>query len=507
MKKRCKILALAMIMFVISIISVSCDKNRELNKASKNLSKYTISAELDDDLMTVEANQEVKFINKYDVALDKICFNLYGKAFRENATIKPFTTLNEGKCFPNGLSYGDLIINSVLVDNEKTSYSIVGKDENALEVSLKNKLEPKQSVNVIINFKLELPECVHRLGYYAGHVNLGNWFPILAKYEKGEFIIEPYYSTGDPFFSDIANFNVEFKYSSDYSLFSTGEVKNQKCKDSVKIDKIYASAVRDFAIFLSKENLTKSKKIEDTTVFFSGYNQDENVDRYLNVSVKAVNYFNKTFGAYPYESLEVVKAPFIHGGMEYPGVVIISDNITNDFDIIKVIVHEIAHQWWYAVVGNNEIKEAWLDESLAEFSTILFLANHKEFDVTYDELISESFANYVLFADIVKSLNKQINTSMLLPVNEYNSEYEYTYMIYVRGVLMLDSVNNLVGEKNLIKTLKKYYSKYKFKIATTDDFIALSKSVSKKNIDVVFDSWLSGKTIVGNLNNWLQIKR
>ena len=86
---------------------------------------------------------------------------------------------------------------------------------------------------------------------------------------------------------------------------------------------------------------------------------------------------------------------------------------------------------------------------------------------------------------------------MLLNVNDYNSEYEYSYMIYVKGVLMFDSLAQVVKLENIKRTFKKYYSKYKFKIATTDCFISVMKSVCGKNIDVVLDSWLNGKTIIG----------
>ena len=183
--------------------------------------------------------------------------------------------------------------------------------------------------------------------------------------------------------------------------------------------------------------------------------------------------------------------------MEYPSVVIISDSITNELDYEKVVIHEIAHQWWYAVVGNNEVDHAWLDESLAEYSSVLFLSEHKEFNMTYEDLISEAFANYVLFADISASVKKEINTSMLLPVNKYNSEYEYSYMIYVKGVLLFDSVSQIVGKENLKKALRKYYSKFKFKIAKTDDLIGVIDNLTKKDVALVMDSWLNGDAVIG----------
>ncbi len=498
MKRIKKLFIFVFIMvFSVSIFS-SCNPYKEIKKESKGLTSYNIEAALDEKTMTVSATEKVKVVNRTKAILNKLNFNLYGRAFREDALVRPWTSLNEGKCFPSGVNYGDMIIKTAKVNGKDVSFGYVGEDDNALEIKLEKELDPKESVTVELEFDLKLAQCTHRLGYYANNINLGNWFPILAMYEKGEFIIEPYYSTGDPFYSDIANYSVKLVCPNEYKVFSTG-VESEKNSGSHKITDMKALAVRDFAIFLTKDANIKTKKYEDTSIRYVGYSNDDNVDYALGVAKKAVKYFSETFGEYPYETLDIVKAPFVHGGMEYPSAVIISETITDNFDLAKVIVHEIAHQWWYALVGNNEIDEAWLDESLAEYSTILFFENHKEFDVTYEELVSEAFASYTLFADIVSSLNKKINTSMLLKVNEYVSEYEYSYMIYVRGVLMFDSIRQVVGDKKLIKGFKKYYNNYKFKIATSDDLIMSIKKATGKNIEGVMDSWLNGKTIIGNL--------
>ena len=481
--------------FILSLF-VGCSPYKELEKASKGISSYKITAVLDDE-MTISATEDVVFVNNTDVILNTVCFNLYGRAFREDASVKPYTSINEAKCFPNGKSYGDMEIKSVKIGGEEAKFSIVGKDDNALEVSLEKELEPDEKVLINIEFVLRLAENAHRLGYLNESVNLGNWFPIIAVYERGEYIIEPYYSTGDPFYSQIANFEVDFTYGKDYFLSSTGNAKRIKEIGDVKQDKIKAKAVRDFAIMLTKNSKTKSKKIDELLVSYTGYEEDENIDYCLDVSVKAVKFFCKIFGDYPYKKLDVVKAPFLHGGMEYPAVVIVSDTMESELDYAKVIVHEIAHQWWYAVVGNNEIKEAWLDESLAEYSTALFFEEYKEFGVSYESLISEAFAGYTLYADIVKSIEQKLNTSMLLSVNEYAGDYEYSYMIYVKGVLMFDNVRQVIGKERLIKGFKRYYKKYKFKVATTDDFIVSVKKASGKDVEGLFDSWLQGKTIIG----------
>ena len=116
MKFKSKILSVIAIMLFCFTFFMSCKEKNELKKVSENLTKYTISAELDNENMKVFANQIVEFVNPYEVSLNKICFNVYARAFRQDAVVKPYTPLNEGKCFPNGKSYGDLIIKNVLVD-------------------------------------------------------------------------------------------------------------------------------------------------------------------------------------------------------------------------------------------------------------------------------------------------------------------------------------------------------------------------------------------------------
>jgi len=499
MKKVLRFLSVCLCSILCFCVFSSCNPFKELEKASKSLSCYNITAKINEDDMTIIATEKVKVVNNTTVALSSVCFNLYGRAFREEATVKPYTSLNQGKCFPNGESYGDMLINNVNINGQEKPFEYVGVDENAVEIKLDNELEPQDSVIIELDFTLALAECTHRLGFLNGSINLGNWFPILAVFEKGEYNLTPYYSTGDPFYSEVANYNVELAYPSKYLLSSTGVVEKTTEIENIVTNKLSALAVRDFAIFLTAEQENKTTKVDDVSIKYVGYKDDTDIDFALNTAKKAVKYFSKTFGKYPYKKLDVIKAPFLHGGMEYPSAVIISDSITGQTDIAKVIVHEIAHQWWYAVVGNNEINEAWLDESLAEYSTTLFFENHAEYDLTYEELVSEAFSNYVLYADIVASTNKAINTSMLLAVNEYISEYEYSYMIYVRGVLMFDSLRQVIGVNAIENGFKKYYSKYKFKIAKTDDFIVSMKKASGKSVESVMESWLQGKTVIGTI--------
>ncbi len=491
--------SLTIIFCAISVFAFSgCSKN-EVDKISKNLTVYSISAELNAENMTVSGSQSVDYFNETGTELSYLCFHLYPRAFREGAMLKPYTILTAATCFPNGISYGDIQISAVRVNGENSAFEHIGEDEDILKVNFNFGLANGKRVKIDIDFNLSLPNSTHRLGYYQTNINLGNFYPVACKFEGGKFDLTPYYSTGDPFYSDIANFNVSFTYPSKYTLCSTGSITVGESNNK-KVATINAKAVRDFAMCLSDNAGLVSTKAGNTTIYYMGYKDDQDLNKQLSLSKAAVEYFGKVFGAYPYSTLSVVKTPFIYGGMEYPNIVFISDAIDDEDEYLKVVVHEIAHQWWYGVVGNNEAREAWLDESLTEYSAALFFANNTGYGISYKDLVDTALSSYLLYVDVISAIKGDVNTKMNLAVNEYQNDYEYSYMVYVKGVIMFDALRNVVGEDKLISGFKKYYQQNKFKNATKDDFFAAFKSACHKDLDGFFDGYLNGTTIITKLS-------
>jgi len=139
--------------------------------------------------------------------------------------------------------------------------------------------------------------------------------------------------------------------------------------------------------------------------------------------------------------------------MEYPNLVMISSSIENEDDCKNVIVHETAHQWWYAIVGNDEYNYPWLDEALTEFSTILFYDNTDGYNLNHKDMIDASKENYSLFITVYEDVLGKIDTSMRA-IDQYSTEPEYTYCTYVKGILMFESLYQLVGKDKFLKSLK-----------------------------------------------------
>ena len=491
-------LCVLVIFCCFSTFSLTGCKKSEVEKQSKNLTSYAISADFNDELKEISATETIVFYNNTDTELEYLCLHLYPRAFREGAVVKPYTQLTSATCFPNGINFGNLVVLKVRVNADTKPFELIGEDEDILKINFGFKLTKKKSVQIEIEFKLIIPNSTHRFGWFEESVNLGNWYPIVCVFENGEFDMTPYYATGDPFYSDIANYDVEISYPDKYCLASTGEIKSEKNGEKIQ-SKISAKSVRDFAMCLqgnSKKDSINSGKI---TVYYMSEKLEENSEKYLEISKNAVEYFSDTFGKYPYSTLTVVKTPFIYGGMEYPNIVFISNSIDNDEEFLKVIVHEIAHQWWYAVVGNNETKNAWLDESLSEYSTALFFAHNTDYGISYDEFVNEALSSYLLYVDVIQTLRGDVNTKMNLAVNEYQNDYEYSYMVYVKGVIMFDSLKNMVGETRVVAGLKKYYQDNKFKIAGEEQFFKAFDEACHQDLRNYFDGFLNGTTIISSL--------
>lgn len=497
MKRFLSLLFLAVFCIISTISVAGCSKN-EVEKQSKNLTSYAISAELNDELKQVSAIETIVFYNNTESELEYLCLHLYPRAFRDGAIVKPYTSLTSATCFPNGVNFGDLIILKVRVNAETKDFELIGEDEDILKINFGFKLSRKKSVQIEIEFNLIIPNSTHRFGWFDGNINLGNWYPIVCAFENGEFDLSPYYATGDPFYSDLANYEVELCYPEKYSLASTGNVSVSKNSEK-NMAKISAKAVRDFAMCLSDNSKTTKVSAGKIDVFYMSEKDEKNSEKYAEISKKAIEYFSNTFGKYPYGTISVVKTPFIYGGMEYPNIVFISNSVDNEEEYLKVIVHEIAHQWWYGVVGNNEVKEAWLDESLSEYSTALFFGHNEEYGISYDEFVNEALSSYLLYVDVIQTLRGDVNTKMNLAVNEYQNDYEYSYMVYVKGVIMFDSLKNMVGEKKVVAGLKKYYELNKFKIATTEDFFEAFDLACHQDLKNYFDGFLNGTTIISSL--------
>lgn len=518
-----KVLLALCIISIIALFVVIFTGCSDVSSVSKNISQYDLNIEYNDDEKTINASEKLMYKNNTDTVLNFLCLHLYSNAFREGATSPPVSLANQHKAYPNGKSYGNIEIESVSVLHNTTTcsnplskaqptyseiteycrenkleedlYFIGGADENILYIIFKTPLYPDEKTDVEINFNVKLPNVNHRFGYGNNTINVANFYPIVCVFSEGDFDKSLYHYNGDPFFSDMSNYNVKLTAPENLTVANTGYVVSSSKENGKQILNLEAKTVRDFAIVLSKDFNVLSKKVGSTDVKYY-YFSDQDPNASLETAVKSLKFFNETIGEYPYSTLSVVEANFVHGGMEFPNLVYISNDVTNSTSYQQVIIHEIAHQWWYNMVGSSAFSYGWLDEGLTEYSTALFFDAHPEYNVSKNLIIDNAYLSFSLFVEIYGRVYDEVDTTMNRPLNQYETEQEYTYIAYVKGMLLFDSLREILGEKTFNKCLQNYFEEYKFKNVTPDNLIASFEKTSRRNLKNYFNAWIEGKVIL-----------
>ena len=476
---------LILVCTAVSAITLSgCKKEENVH------SRYEIIAEYVPENRTLTGTAKVTFENGTDSEFSVLKFQLYPNAYRKDALYAPVSTVYRSSAYYNGDSYGEMVISSV---HGSKNWEVVGEDENVLYAYLERPLYPGDKVVLDIGFMTKLASVNHRTGVTAHTVNLGNFFPILCGLKDGGFVETVYYSDGDPFYSDCADYKVTLTLPKEYVVAATGAIMEERTLESKKVHTMSATNVRDFAMVLSEKFRVTTTKVGETTLSYYYY-QDQTPKKTLDLIEESFCFYEKTFGEYPYGNYAVAQTGFCYGGMEYPCLSFVSDALSEDGKA-RAVAHETAHQWWYGVVGSDQIENAWQDEGLAEYSTLAFFEEYEKYGFTRETLVKEAIEEYRSYYDVYGSVLGRTDTRMTRHLKDYLSDYEYKCISYDKAVVMWDTLRKSVGEKKFFDGLKKYYQNCKFKMATPYDLIGCFE---KTGLDVsgFFDSFLEGKAIL-----------
>ena len=485
MKRKLVCFALALLS-LCSVFIVGCNGCKDNSQTSS----YEIVCELDDKTLT--ASQTFTFYNDLDTSVKELKFNLFGNAFRKDAKYSPVLPQYTSLSYPNGINYGNMEIKSCVQNGRPIEYEICGEDENILKVVLLKEVFPDEHATIKINFILNLANVVARTGINDKTINLANFYPILCGYDNG-FYECVYYGTGDPFFSECANYKVSITTPQNLVVAGGGEKKEKGVEKGKKTTEFTLENARSFAMVLSSNFQTISRSFNDTKITYYYYD-DQAPEKSVEYAVKSMKLFSEKFGEYPYSTYSVVQTMFVQGGMEFPTITFISDNL-EERAYGEVIVHETAHQWWQTVVGNNEIEHGFLDEGLVEYSVVLFYENYPEYSLSRKTLIASAEQTYRVYCSVVDRLEGKVDTSMLRSLKDYSSEYEYVNIAYVKGCIMFDYLRQTIGDNRFFKGLKNYYKEYSFKIATPFDLVGVFEKVGA-DTNGFFQSFYQGKVII-----------
>lgn len=424
---------------------------------------YDISAVYGDGVL--EGEMDFTYVNNTGGEMRFLEFCLFGNAYREDSAYKPVSSAFSAAYYA-GESYGSMEVLSV---SPAASWEVCGADENILRAELASPVSPGEKSVITVGWRLTLANVNHRTGVAQHAVNLGNFYPVLCVCEDGAFYECEYYSDGDPFYSECADYSVTFTAPAGYTLAASGQIVSADADGANKIYEMRLENARDFAVVLSEEFSVAQCEAGGVQLMYYYYD-DADADARLALMEKCLTYYSDTFGAYPYPTYSAVQTGFAVGGMEYPALVMLGDHITGtDYDY--TLVHETAHQWWYAAVGNNQLENAWQDEGLAEFSAALFFEDHAEYGLKYASLKDSAERAYRALYTVQSQIFGEADTAMNKKLGEYLSEYQYVVLSYDKGFLLFDTLRESMGEKKFMGCLRRYFRENSGKLAQTDDLI------------------------------------
>lgn len=494
MKKKMVILFL---LISFTMIFCSCQKpsavsNIEYVKADEKISTYEIEAELSSDNKTLSCTQTLRYINNDKVGLDELYFHVYPNAFKSKATA-PFLFDDFSSAYKNGFlpGFADIVSVELIKGDvaQRLQSSLSGDDSTIMKVVLPNTLNPSMDIVLRFKYNLTIPPAGERFGYCEGSYNLGNWYLIAAVYDNDGWNLDKYYAVGDPFYSDVANYKVKLKAKKDYTIAASGQLIGKSQENDYNIWEFEGNKMRDFAFIASDRFEVAEDVIDGTKVksyYYKGHKEKGKIA--LEYGIKSIETFNDLYGKYPYPEYSVVETEF-PSGMEYPGLVYISDEYYEDSSdenyLIITVVHESAHQWWYSLVGNDQIDEAWIDEGFASYSETLFAEKN------FGKVSARNYFNDSVKYSVEEALStKIIDGNLIKSLDQFESWEDYGPTVYDGGAMLLDELREKVGDEMFFTFVKQLFNDYKYSIITTDDFIESAKKVCGAQVDEVLNKWL-----------------
>ncbi|MGQ4403270.1 M1 family aminopeptidase [Streptomyces hayashii] len=330
----------------------------------------------------------------------------------------------------------------------------------ALQITLAAPLAQGQSATIGFDLGITVPSGADRFGHDGAFDFIGNALPVLAVKDGAGWHLDPYTNNGESFYSLAADFKVTLDHPTSLLVPATGTSVDAAGSSGRTVTTATASKVRDFAWAagpFSKISGTSAAGTAINVYSVSGISSAD-AQSMLSTAKTAVDAHAARFGAYPYGELDaVIDNNYWFGGMEYPGFVL-------DLVSTTALTHEIGHQWWYGIVGDDEYNSPWLDESFTDYSTDL--AQGKTGSGCWSSVSWASSAEKI--------------TDSMAYWDAHSSRY--STVVYGYGKCALHDLRRLIGDTAMAKLLKDYATSHWYGVSTTAEFKAAAQAATTTDL-------------------------
>jgi hypothetical protein len=437
----------------------------EMNGASV----YRIELVIDEELVHVDGTEVVRYTNQEDAPLTEVDFRLFPNILGGKMTVSELT-VNGGPVTPK--------------------YEL---EDSQMIVPLAEPLAVGKSVTIAMAFAVTVPTDVE-LNYgvfasYEGVLTLAHSYPMIAVYDNTGWNAEIPPQWGDVTYADMSFFLVKVTAPEDVTVVASGVESAPETVGRQVVQNVREGPARDFFLAASRDFQVQSKTVGQVTInSYAPKALQGGSEAALEVAVRALETYSDAYAPYPYTELDVVATPTLALGVEYPGVIAIAERVYSDTtygeqtSIVResTVAHEVGHQWFYNLVGNDQLDEPWLDESLAQFATWQYYKSNFGFDA------ANGFkASFVSRWDNVNSQPIPIDQ----PVAAFTGA-QYSAIVYGRGPLFFIALRDKMGATAFDEFLRDYVATYSWGIATTAGLKSLAEKHCNCDLTSLFEEWI-----------------
>ena len=458
---------------------------------SNRVTEYHIDVKLGED-GTLIGEQTVTWKNPGRRPVTDMVLHLYPNAFQPGST---FLKESGGQLRGDRMAEGDagsMTLTELAIEQGDSLLPRLryiqpddgNREDRTLAIfRLPEPVRPGDKITLRIGFTVKLPQIFARMGVAGDFVMAGQWYPKVAVYEPAGvrggnegWNLHQYHGNSE-FYGDFGLYNVRIDVPESYLVAATGfQTRPAEVRDGRKIYRFYAEDVHDFAWAASPHFVFAERSFSAPGVpgvriklYLDPLHKDLE-ERYMHAAKSALALLGQWYGEYPYPTLTIVVPPAAGngaGGMEYPTLVTAAAARSSrpGYELERTLVHEIAHQYWYGMVANNEFEEAWLDEGFASY--------------TEDKLMA---AIYGVLPNTILEASYMTHPEPLRRFSwHYASQNRYAENVYTRAKLVLVAMERMVGEKTMNAVLRTYFQKFRFRHPTADDFRRVAETVTKRD--------------------------
>lgn len=437
--------------------------------------RYTVDLNLTADFERADliGRMSIVFTNTYTEPLDEIVIRTY----------------------PNLPSFGgDVRLSNATLNNNPVEFTL---DETRTIVGFpflpSQPLLTGESVTLAFDLAITVlhgrQNLYNQFSYLDTELALASFLPMLSVYEPGRgWWRGADHRQGDAVYSGVANWDVRITAPDYLPLITSGsEVERVDNANGTVTHRFVAPLMRDFSMMASTSYQVVSGFYEDIQVnvhYLPGWG-GAGAEKALQWTIDALAAFTLNFGEYPYTELDVVETLTAAGGIEYPGLIVVADSLWNPNSqrwFEWVTVHEVAHQWWYAVVGNNQVQFPWLDEAVTDYSVAVY-QRHVYGDLGYQEVIDNYTATYTEYE--ATSTNRLIGVDAT--VYDVNA---YLALVYRKGAVFYSELARTYGLQTIMNGLADYYTNHRYAIATPFDLQDALEAAVGAELDNWFNTWI-----------------